>query len=375
VVIGPLNLVTNCHVLEKVKTVWIQRENVLYQAKRADEDKERDLCLLSVANFSSPAVTIAPLAEVKVGQRVYAIGNSLALTATLSEGLVSGLRGDDSKNPSLIQTSAPISPGSSGGGLFDERGRLVGITTLSLTDRERLAQNLNFATPAEWIDEVATRAQERLVKQETMKAAAATRQLAATAPAEGMPSVGATWKYSFRDRRYNHARTFTVRITSVEGWDVRESIDVLGGSRSSSMTNARDVMFLPRHLVGGDSAMELAPYFYSSELRKADAGFGPGGYPGSGSWRISRPRIETEATTVPAGSYKALRVTVTGELPQYGVLGGSAAGSAAGTTSRFEYIAWYAPEVHRYVRVQHKTWNPNDSLIGDEVVQLLEYHE
>jgi hypothetical protein len=46
-----------------------------------------------------------------------------------------------------------------------------------------------------------------------------------------------------------------------------------------------------------------------------------------------------------------------------------------GTTSRFEYTAWYAPEVHRYVRVQHKTWNPSNSLIGDEVVELLEYHE
>jgi S1-C subfamily serine protease len=45
----------------------------------------------------------------------------------------------------MLQTTAPISPGSSGGGLFDERGNLVGITTSSL----RSAQSVNFAIPAE----------------------------------------------------------------------------------------------------------------------------------------------------------------------------------------------------------------------------------
>jgi S1-C subfamily serine protease len=48
-----------------------------------------------------------------------------------------------------VQTTAPISPGSSGGGLFDAQGNLVGITTLVLTGRERLNQCLNLAIPAD----------------------------------------------------------------------------------------------------------------------------------------------------------------------------------------------------------------------------------
>ena len=57
----------------------------------------------------------------------------------MADGIVSGLRALNGRN--LVQTSAPISPGSLGGGLFDARGNLVGITTFLLRD----AQNLNFA--------------------------------------------------------------------------------------------------------------------------------------------------------------------------------------------------------------------------------------
>ena len=74
---------------------------------------------------------------------MFAIGAPRSLERTLSEGLVSGLRHQPGRN--LVQTSAPVSPGSSGGGLFDEKGNLIGITTLaSLVG----AQNLNFAVAA-----------------------------------------------------------------------------------------------------------------------------------------------------------------------------------------------------------------------------------
>jgi S1-C subfamily serine protease len=48
-----------------------------------------------------------------------------------------------------VQTTAPISPGSSGGPLFDARGNLVGITTLALVGRQRINQALNFAIAAD----------------------------------------------------------------------------------------------------------------------------------------------------------------------------------------------------------------------------------
>ncbi len=81
----------------------------------------------------------------KVGERAYAVGAPEGLELTLSEGLVSGLREVDDVR--VIQTSAPISHGSSGGGLFDSEGRLIGVTTFFLKE----GQNLNFALPGEWV--------------------------------------------------------------------------------------------------------------------------------------------------------------------------------------------------------------------------------
>ncbi len=78
-----------------------------------------------------------------MGERVYTIGAPIGLELTLGEGIISGLRSH--KDRRLVQTSAPISGGSSGGGLFDAYGNLVGITTFLL----REAQNLNFAIAAE----------------------------------------------------------------------------------------------------------------------------------------------------------------------------------------------------------------------------------
>jgi tetratricopeptide (TPR) repeat protein len=81
-----------------------------------------------------------------VGVPVYAVGAPQGLELSLSDGIVSQLRGGP---PPLIQTTAAISPGSSGGGLFDGEGRLVGLTALYVEG----GQSLNFAMPVEWISE------------------------------------------------------------------------------------------------------------------------------------------------------------------------------------------------------------------------------
>ena len=53
----------------------------------------------------------------------------------------------------MIQTSAPVSPGSSGGGLFDTSGRLIGVVTF----QHKYGQNLNFAVPADWVSDIKNR--------------------------------------------------------------------------------------------------------------------------------------------------------------------------------------------------------------------------
>jgi serine protease Do len=366
VVIGPGRMVTNCHVLAKAKAIQVRRENVKYEAKLEHPDVERDLCILSIPQLTAPAVEIAALSTVRIGNRVYVVGNPERLALTLSEGLISGLRSDDAKLPP-IQTSAPISPGSSGGGLFDEQARLVGITTSTFVGRERLAQNLNFAVPAEWIRDVPPRAKEQLARRAERRSPNA----ALGAAPRVAPTVGATWTYSFREQRYRMDQVFTVRVTAVDGWMIGESIAGEGsGTDIQDSVDAQQLRFAGR-LIGGRSIVEFSPYLLTPHGGEPPAEFGqPLNYPGRGAFRMRIESVEREEVSVPAGSFKAVRVEVSGERER----------NAAGlrnrnrlAVARFRYTTWYAPETGRYVKAHHQQWDPAGALTGDELVQLLEY--
>jgi len=117
-----------------------------------------DLASIDIAllHARTPPIGAAPayisdVRNLQVGDSVVAIGNPLGLEGTVSEGIISGFReiGVFPKRR-LLQTTAPISPGSSGGGLFDRYGCLVGITSLGSTGE---AQNINFAVPLDEIFE------------------------------------------------------------------------------------------------------------------------------------------------------------------------------------------------------------------------------
>ena len=141
-----LVVVTNKHVIYGAVAYRIRKGKQTWKASLVRLDQGHDLCALKPeADWTARAVPVRTSSDVKVGERVYAIGAPEGLELTLSEGLVSGLREVD--NARVIQTSAPVSHGSSGGGLFDSEGRLIGVTTFSL----REGQNLNFALPGEWV--------------------------------------------------------------------------------------------------------------------------------------------------------------------------------------------------------------------------------
>jgi tetratricopeptide (TPR) repeat protein len=152
-VIGAGQVITNCHVAQKGKSLQVRQSGKTFKATLQYADPDRDLCQLSVPDLQAPPVTLGTANKLRVGQRVYAIGAPQGLELTLSEGLVSSLRPYEGSQ--YIQTSAAISPGSSGGGLFDDQGRLVGITTFYLAE----GQSLNFALPVDWINELPKRAQ------------------------------------------------------------------------------------------------------------------------------------------------------------------------------------------------------------------------
>jgi S1-C subfamily serine protease/regulator of sirC expression with transglutaminase-like and TPR domain len=141
-----LLVVTNKHVIYGAVAYRVRKGEKAWKATLVRLDQGHDLCALQPeAGWTAKPIPVRVSSTVKVGERTYAIGAPEGLELTLSEGLVSGLRDIDSIR--VIQTSAPISHGSSGGGLFDSEGRLIGVTTFFLKE----GQNLNFALPGEWV--------------------------------------------------------------------------------------------------------------------------------------------------------------------------------------------------------------------------------
>ncbi len=144
VAISPTLALTNCHIVKGRKTL------ILVQGKEKDtgvvvaSDPGTDRCIVEAQTIKMhPISGVRAYGDLAVGEKVYTIGNPSGLVSTLGEGIVSGLRTQEGVR--YVQTSAPISPGSSGGGLFDERGNLLGITSFKIED----AENLNFAIAAE----------------------------------------------------------------------------------------------------------------------------------------------------------------------------------------------------------------------------------
>lgn len=136
-------IVTNYHVLAggakaSAKIVGQSTQIEIMIVVAADE--ARDLAILQVST-SNPTSLIQSNQETSVGEEIYVAGNPEGLEGTFSGGLVSGKRsvGDIQ----LLQITAPISPGSSGGPVVNTSGEVVGITVATL----RFGQSLNFAIP------------------------------------------------------------------------------------------------------------------------------------------------------------------------------------------------------------------------------------
>jgi S1-C subfamily serine protease len=213
VVTGSGRVITNCHVTSGASQITVSSGANVRSASVNVADEEFDLCSLDVAGLDAPAVTIGTVSGLRTGQRVYAIGAPLGLELTISEGIVSSLR--EMASGKVIQTTAPVSPGSSGGGLFDADGKLVGIVTF----QTRAGQNLNFAVPADWIAEMRNRSSSSPevsdAPSEPPKAPSRTAE-----PTVAEMVVGVWWCFgslSGRNAEYNYGADGILRITSADG--------------------------------------------------------------------------------------------------------------------------------------------------------------
>jgi S1-C subfamily serine protease len=155
-VVGEDGLVaTNYHLVEGAKRILVKLRNNhgFARVRLLSFDAQRDLALLKVDARALRVVKLGDSNRLQVGQKVVAIGNPLGLESTVSDGLISSVR-EVSKNVSLLQVSVPLSPGSSGGPLFNLDGEVVGVTTASFLQ----GQNLNFAVPVNYLKSLIWRA-------------------------------------------------------------------------------------------------------------------------------------------------------------------------------------------------------------------------
>ena len=149
---------TNHHVVEKAAGGYariIGKERKYDIAGQVGIDKQRDLVLLKLTGATASALPLGESSEAAVGDPIYVVGNPRGLEGTFSSGIISGIRKVD--NDTLLQITAPISPGSSGGPVLNERGEVIGVAVASFIG----GQNLNFAVPSSYL--VALLSQERPV--------------------------------------------------------------------------------------------------------------------------------------------------------------------------------------------------------------------
>lgn len=141
-------IVTNYHVIDGAASgkVVLNDGTTFTDIKVLGWDKEGDLAIIKVPGSGLPAVTTGNSDTAQIGEAVVAIGSPLGLQNTVSTGIISARR------DGYLQTTAPISHGSSGGALFNMMGEVVGITSAGMEE----GANLGFAIPINEVKSLTT---------------------------------------------------------------------------------------------------------------------------------------------------------------------------------------------------------------------------
>ncbi len=152
------HIVTNFHVIEDAEAIEVTMGDESYPAQVVGVDKEQDVAVLRI---DAPADRLVPISvgtssDLRVGQRVYVLGNPFGLEGTLTTGIISSLnrnlpsRVEDFEMRSIIQTDAAMNPGNSGGPLLDTAGRMIGMC-VAIATRSGDSAGIGFAIPVDRI--------------------------------------------------------------------------------------------------------------------------------------------------------------------------------------------------------------------------------
>jgi tetratricopeptide (TPR) repeat protein len=149
------NIATNYHVIsmwlkDNNNSLLVRMQNGAFFPLRelVNYDEENDIAIFKVDGKELPRVKLAKKYESKLGESIVVIGSPLGLETTVSNGIVSSIRGKSG----IIQITAPVSPGSSGSPVFNSKGEVIGVATFLIEG----GQNLNFAIPVKHIENLLT---------------------------------------------------------------------------------------------------------------------------------------------------------------------------------------------------------------------------
>ena len=152
-------LLTNAHVVAGSRKVYAAfHDDTLLEAKLVGADADADIAVLKVQAQDLTPAEFGDSAQLLCGDMVVAIGDPLGYRTSITQGIVSALDrvvNVDGVNMEVIQTSAPINFGNSGGALINDCGQVVGITTMKIVAQDSTVEGLGFAIPMANVKETA----------------------------------------------------------------------------------------------------------------------------------------------------------------------------------------------------------------------------
>lgn len=145
-VVGKGQVVTAHHVLKNMQVGSAVRrvgdETTHLIESIIATDKAHDIAIIKVPGFIASSLSLGDSDAIQVGQHIFVIGHPAGYMGTFSDGLISAIRPEDEPS-AIIQITAPISLGSSGGAVLNDKGEVIAIATSG----DLGGQNLNFAAP------------------------------------------------------------------------------------------------------------------------------------------------------------------------------------------------------------------------------------
>ncbi len=336
---GPGTAVTSCQLLAKASAVALKRDNVSYGATLELPDVERDLCQLRIANFSAPAIGIAPTSALQVGMLLYIVGSPRGKELTLGTGMLGGLRRNNAGDLEALQLAAPPEAGLGGAGLFDAQGRLAGLVGAAPAG----SASANLAMPATWIAELPARGRLAIERLATLPAVASAGSTGGPLP--GRPSVV---EYELLDRLTNTRRKAIYRADAVA--DDRISFNNGGwvekpGGEVTSVTSA----------VAGEFDTAMPPGGWDRQDLKEEAAWTSRYSSKLGGIQINMDLratvMEDAVLPVDGREIKVMRIEYRGFTQRF-ANAGSVGGNQYGP---YRANVWFSPELGRVVRFEVQT--------------------